>query len=55
MSHQDRNSVRAAYIRKAEHLGERRLMIQWWADYLDANRKGIISPFDYVKIKNSLS
>ncbi|MEW7947579.1 integrase arm-type DNA-binding domain-containing protein, partial [Enterobacter hormaechei subsp. xiangfangensis] len=38
MSHQERNSVRAAYIHKAEHLGERKLMIQWWADYLDENR-----------------
>lgn len=30
MSHQERNSVRAAYIHKAEHLGKRRLMLQWW-------------------------
>ena len=29
MSHQERSSVRAAYIHKAEHLGERRLMLQW--------------------------
>ncbi|ECC5468254.1 tyrosine-type recombinase/integrase, partial [Salmonella enterica] len=35
MSHQERNSVRAAYIHKAEHLDERKLMLQWWADYLD--------------------
>jgi integrase len=34
MSHM-RNSVRAAYIHKAEHLDERRLMLQWWADFLD--------------------
>ncbi|WP_410199860.1 hypothetical protein, partial [Klebsiella aerogenes] len=27
---------RAAYIHKAEHLDERRLMLQWWADFLDA-------------------
>ncbi|EGB9523534.1 tyrosine-type recombinase/integrase, partial [Salmonella enterica] len=33
MSHQERNSVRAAYIHKAEHLDERKLMLQWWADY----------------------
>ncbi len=33
----ERNSVRAAYIHKAEHLDERRLMLQWWADFLDAN------------------
>lgn len=55
MSHQERNSVRAAYIHKAEHLGERRLMLQWWADYLDANREKIFSPFDYAKINNPLS
>ena len=30
MSHQERNGVRAAYIHKAEHLEERRLMLQWW-------------------------
>lgn len=50
MSHQERNSVRAAYIHKAEHLDERRLMLQWWADYLDANRKKGVSPFDFAKV-----
>ncbi|AJJ11197.1 phage integrase family protein [Yersinia rohdei] len=50
MSHQERNSVRAAYIHKAEHLGERRLMVQWWADYLDANREKGISPFDFAQL-----
>ncbi|MGG8169619.1 integrase arm-type DNA-binding domain-containing protein [Klebsiella aerogenes] len=50
MSHQERSSVRAAYIHKAEHLGERRLMLQWWADYLDANREKGISPFDFAKV-----
>lgn len=50
MSHQERNSVRAAYIHKAEHLGERRLMLQWWADYLDANREKGVSPFDFAKL-----
>ncbi|RTO72086.1 DUF4102 domain-containing protein [Enterobacter hormaechei] len=50
MSHQERNSVRAAYIHKAEHLGERRLMVQWWADYLDANRDKGVSPFDFAKV-----
>lgn len=49
MSHQERNSVRAAYIHKAEHLGERRLMLQWWADYLDVNREKGVSPFDFGK------
>ncbi len=49
MSHQERNSVRAAYIHKAEHLGERRLMLQWWADFLDVNREKGVSPFDFGK------
>ncbi|CAM6903360.1 tyrosine-type recombinase/integrase [Morganella morganii] len=52
MSHQERNDVRAAYIHKAEHLDERRLMVQWWADFIDANRQQTISPFDYAKVNN---
>ncbi|MEI7105878.1 tyrosine-type recombinase/integrase [Pectobacterium versatile] len=55
MSHQERNSVRAAYIHKAEHLGERRLMLQWWADYLIANREKRISPFEFGKDMGDLS
>lgn len=48
MSHQERNGVRAAYIHKAEHLEERRLMMTWWADYLDANREQHITPYDFA-------
>jgi hypothetical protein len=43
--------VRAAYIHTSEHLDERRLMIQWWADFLDVNRIDIVSPYDYAKRK----
>ena len=50
MSHMERNSVRAAYIHKAEHLDERRLMLQWWAEFLDANREKAMSPFDFAKL-----
>lgn len=50
MSHQERNSVRASYIHKAEHLDERRLMLQWWADFLDANREKGVSPFDFGRL-----
>lgn len=49
MSHIERNSVRAAYIHKAEHLDERKLMLQWWADFLDTNREKVVSPFDFAK------
>jgi len=39
MAHAERNKVRAAYNR-AERLGERRKMMQAWADYLDRLRVG---------------
>ncbi len=39
---------------KAEHLGERRLMLQWWADYLDANRGKGVSLFDFGNNSNVL-
>lgn len=47
MSHQERNSVRAAYIHKAEHMEERRPMLQWWADYLEACRGKFIPPYAF--------
>lgn len=47
MSHQERNSVRAAYIHKAEHMEERRPMLQWWSDYLDTCREGFIPPYAF--------
>ena len=48
MSHQERNSVRAAYIHKAEYLEERITMMQWWADYLDVNTERYVSPYQYA-------
>ncbi|HFS8155635.1 TPA: tyrosine-type recombinase/integrase, partial [Enterobacter roggenkampii] len=30
MSHQERNEVRAAYVHLAQHMQERRQMMQWW-------------------------
>lgn len=39
LAHAERNSVKAAYNR-AEHLPERRKMMQHWADYLDRLRAG---------------
>lgn len=39
LAHAERNNVRAAY-NYAEHLPERRKMMQSWADYLDALRVG---------------
>ncbi len=45
MSHQERNSVRAAYIHKTAHLEARKAMMQWWSDYLDVCRKEYAPPY----------
>ncbi|WJV68560.1 integrase arm-type DNA-binding domain-containing protein [Pectobacteriaceae bacterium CE70] len=49
MSHQERNSVRAAYIHKAEYLDTRKAMMQWWSDYLDMNRESYVAPYIYAQ------
>ena len=33
LSHVDKNTVRSAYNR-AEYLDRRRIMMQWWSDYI---------------------
>lgn len=48
MSHKERNKVRLAYTHMAEFMKERRLMMQWWADYLDANQKEHLTPHDFA-------
>ncbi|TKI06524.1 tyrosine-type recombinase/integrase [Martelella alba] len=45
MSHQERNTVRLAYIHKAEHLQARKAMMQWWSDYLDTCRETYVPPY----------
>ncbi|MEB8021189.1 integrase arm-type DNA-binding domain-containing protein [Raoultella ornithinolytica] len=51
MSHKESNSVRAAYTHKAKHLDQRRLMLQWWADFLDANSNDMVRPFEFATNK----
>jgi integrase len=41
LAHAERDSVRAAY-NYAQHLPERRKMMQHWAEYLDALKTGAI-------------
>jgi hypothetical protein len=53
MSHQERNSVRAAYNHLAEHLDVRKEMMQWWADYLDANQSGYVAPYHFLQKQRS--
>ncbi|HAG2476107.1 TPA: tyrosine-type recombinase/integrase [Salmonella enterica] len=45
MSHQERNTVRLAYIHKAEHLEARKQIMQWWSDYLDTCREVYVPPY----------
>lgn len=49
LAHAERNRVKAAYNR-AQHLPERRKMMQAWADYLDALKKGA----DVIPFKRTL-
>ena len=49
LSHTERNNVRAAYIHTSEHLDERQLMVQWWADYLDGVKEEYIPPYEFAK------
>jgi integrase len=48
MSHQEKSTTEGAYTHLAEFLQERRLMMQWWADYLDANRQQAVTPYDFA-------
>ncbi|WP_223473688.1 tyrosine-type recombinase/integrase [Pseudomonas sp. BF-B-27] len=49
MSHRERNSVRAAYIHKAEFIEERRLIMNWWSQYLTANLREHVTPHEFGK------
>ncbi|WP_225088956.1 tyrosine-type recombinase/integrase [Escherichia coli] len=51
MSQQERNTVRMAYIHKAEHLEARKAMMQWWSDYLEACRESYAPPYTIGKNK----
>ncbi|HBW2079635.1 TPA: tyrosine-type recombinase/integrase [Klebsiella pneumoniae] len=51
MSHQERNTVRMAYIHKAEHLEARKAMMHWWSDYLEACRESYAPPYTIGKNK----
>ncbi|HBR4412032.1 TPA: tyrosine-type recombinase/integrase, partial [Klebsiella pneumoniae] len=46
MSHQERNEVRAAYVHLAQHMQERRRMMQWWSNYLELNKDEFHAPYD---------
>lgn len=39
LAHVDKNSIRATY-NKAEYIEQRRVMMQWWSDYIEAATTG---------------
>lgn len=49
VDHKESNSIRVAYNHKTKHLDQRRLMLQWWADYLDASSNGMVRPFEFAQ------
>lgn len=40
LAHMERNKIRGTYTHHAEFLKDRRLLMQWWADHLEALEKG---------------
>ncbi|HAI0044878.1 TPA: hypothetical protein HIE85_004608, partial [Escherichia coli] len=50
LSHVERKNVKGSYMHTSEYLEERRLMLQWWADYIDANKNGSITPYDFARV-----
>ena len=49
LAHAERNKVRAAYHR-AEYLDDRRKLLQWWADYLEAQAGGNVLPVNFNRV-----
>ena len=50
LSHVERKNVKGSYMHTSEYLEERRLMLQWWADYIDANKNGSVTPYDFARM-----
>ncbi len=40
--------MRAAYIHKAEFIEERRLIMNWWSEYLKANEDEHVTPHEFA-------
>ncbi len=51
LAHTEQNKVKGAYDR-GDRFEERNRMMQWWADYLDANRQQHVTPYDYAHQKD---
>ena len=47
MSHKGENEVEWAYTHHVEYLEERKILMQWWSDYLDENKTKYVSPQEF--------
>lgn len=48
MSHQERKKTRRAYVHKAKHIQQRKLIMQWWSDYIDYSMQNdYIPPYEF--------
>ncbi|MEA1063427.1 tyrosine-type recombinase/integrase [Erwinia sp. HR93] len=52
LSHVERKHVKGSYMHTSEYIEERKLMLQWWADYIDANKEKAIAPYEFACIHN---
>lgn len=48
IGHEGRDKIREIYNRAAQYMAERRRLLQWWADYLDAAKSGYIAPNEFT-------
>lgn len=47
MSHKGENEVEWAYTHHVEYMEERKILMQWWSDYLDENKTIYVSPQEF--------
>ena len=47
MSHKTDNAIEWAYTHHVDFMEERKIMMEWWSDYLELNHDKFISPQEF--------
>lgn len=47
MSHKGENEVEWAYTHHIDYMEERKILMDWWSDYLEANQTSYVSPQEF--------
>lgn len=47
MSHKGKDKTEWAYTHHIDYLDERKIIMEWWSDYLEGNRTEYVSPQDF--------